>query len=204
MSMAIVAPYLPHEKLRAVADGFLEKYHQSGELPVPIERIVEFKLGLDIVPVPGLQDQFDVDAFITSDLTEIRVDRFIQANRNTRYRFSLAHEVAHFLVHQDVFKEMKFSTIKEWKKAICEIPENEYGWIEWQAYTLGGLILVPARPLADLFATKCQEAKSKGLDDLQSVDEDARRIVESHMGKYFDVSADVIAKRMKKEGFWKG
>jgi Zn-dependent peptidase ImmA (M78 family) len=178
------------------------KYHPSGELPVPIERIIEFQLGLDIVPVPGLQDQYDVDAYITSDLTEIRVDRFIYAHRPTRYRFSLAHEMAHLLIHKDVFKELKFSTIKEWKEAISGIPEEQYGWIEWQAYALGGLILVPARPLADLFDTKLKEAGKVGVD-LHGVDENARRVVESHIGRYFDVSAEVIAKRMKKDRLWR-
>src|SRR5271155_3958453 len=113
--MAVVAPYLPYGKLRTEAANFLARYHSSGELPIPIEKIVEFKLGLDIVPVPGLQDEFDIDAFITSDLTEIRVDRFIQEHRPARYRFSLAHEVAHLVIHQEVFKELAFSTISEWK-----------------------------------------------------------------------------------------
>src|SRR5579871_4472789 len=149
--MAIIAPFLPYEKLRSVADAFLKQHHPSGDLPIPIERIVEFKLGLDIVPVPGLQDGFDIDAFITNDLTEIRVDDFIQQKRPARYRFSLAHEVGHLLIHKDVLSELKFSTIKEWKEAFLAIPEEEYGWIEWQAYCLAGLILVPGPPLKALF-----------------------------------------------------
>ena len=102
--MAIAAPFLPYDKLRIVATNFLSQHHASGEIPIPIEKIVEFKLQLDIVPVPGLQDEFDVDAFLTNDLTEIRVDQFIQRQRPARYRFSLAHEVAHLLIHQDIFK----------------------------------------------------------------------------------------------------
>jgi len=199
--MAIVAPYLPHEKLRVVADEFLGKHHPSGELPVPIERIVEFKLGLDIVPVPGLKNQYDVDAFLTSDSTQIRVDGFIQAKHDSRYRFSLAHEVAHYLVHQDVFKQLKFSSIKEYKEVILAIPQEEYQWIEYQAYALGGLILVPIKPLSDLFETKTAEAKKAGVD-LQTIDERARKIVESNMGRYFGVSAEVIKRRMKKEKMW--
>jgi len=152
--MAISAPYLPYDKLRAEADRFLTRYHESGEMPIPIEKIVEFKLGLDIVPVPGLQEEFDVDAFITSDLAEIRVDRFIQENRPSRYRFSLAHEVAHLVIHQDIFKLLTFSTIAQWKDVMSSIPEEPYSWIEWQAYALGGLILVPGQPLRDLFEAK--------------------------------------------------
>jgi hypothetical protein len=199
--MAIVAPYLPYEKLRGVADDFLSEYHPSGELPVPIEDIVEFKFHLDIVPVPGLKDEFEVDAFITSDLTEIRVDRFIYQNRPTRYRFSLAHELAHLLVHQDVFKQLQFSTVAQWKAAICSIPEQQYSLIEWQAYSLGGLMLVPAKPLRDLFETKAKESEAAGLS-LSDIDEEMRKIVERHIGSYFEVSGDVIARRMKYDKLW--
>lgn len=88
--MAIIAPFLPYESLRGIADRFLKEHHPSGEIPIPVEEVVEFKLELDIVPVPGLQDEFDIEAFITSDLKEIRVDQFIQRERPARYRFSLA------------------------------------------------------------------------------------------------------------------
>jgi hypothetical protein len=200
--MAIIAPYLPYEKLREVADTFFREHHPSGVLPIPIERIVEFEFQLDIVPVPGLLDDFDVDAFITADLTEIRVDRFIHEKRPTRYRFSLAHELAHVLIHQDIFEKLQFTSIKEWKAAMASIPEDQYAWIEWQAYALGGLLLVPANALKSLFEEKCKEASRAGAD-LQEIDIDARRIVESHMGKYFEVSADVIAKRMNKDKLWR-
>lgn len=200
--MAVKAPYLPYESLRAVADKFLEEHHPSGKIPIPIERIVEFGLGIDIVPMPGLQDEFDVDAYISSDLTEIRVDRFIQEHRSTRYRFSLAHEVAHLLVHASVFEELKFSTIAEWKAVMSSIPEEEYSWIEWQGYALAGLILVPNKPLTELFEQKLKDARRAGIE-LQDIDPEARRIVESNMAKSFDVSAEVIARRMNKDKLWK-
>jgi hypothetical protein len=199
--MPVVAPYLPYDRLRAAADDFLREHHPSGELPVPIEKIVEFRFGLDIVPVPGLQDGFDVDAYITSDLSEIRVDRFIQQKRPTRYRFSLAHELAHLIIHQEVFAQLKFSTIEEWKAVISSIPEQQYGFIEWQAYCLGGLILVPPKPLKEIFEVKVKEASAAGLD-LYEVDEDYRKIVHNHIGGYFDVSGDVIKRRMKYDGLW--
>ena len=199
--MPIVAPYLPYNRLRSIANGFLEQCHKSGEIPVPIESIIEFSFGLDIVPVPGLLKEFDVDAFITNDLTEIRVDQFIQRNRPARYRFSLAHEIAHVVIHQDVFKELRFSTITEWKAIITSIPEQQYFYIEWQAYSLAGLILVPPKPLADVFETKAKEAKASGVD-LQDLDVQGRKIVQSHIGKYFDVSGQVVAKRMTFDKLW--
>jgi len=50
----IEAPYFSYEQLREQADGFLDRYHHSRVIPVPIEEIVEFSMGLDVVPVPGL------------------------------------------------------------------------------------------------------------------------------------------------------
>ena len=163
----IKAPYLPYDKLRGIADDFLNEHHASGELPVPIEEIVEFRLSIDIVPVPGLQKLIDVDAFISSDLSEIRVDRFVYENRPARYRFSLAHEVAHWLIHRDVFALLKFSTVQGWMDALASIPEDQYGWIENQAYNLAGLILVPSQPLRDLFENASASANAAGVD-LQS------------------------------------
>ena len=56
-----------------------------------------------------------MDAFITADLTEIRVDGFIQRSRANRYRFSLAHELGRLLIHRDVFSALKFTTIEEFR-----------------------------------------------------------------------------------------
>jgi hypothetical protein len=199
--MSIRAPFLPYDQLRGIAAEFLQKHHKSGEIPVPIERIIELELGLDIVPMPGLLNEFDVDAFITSDLLEIRVDQQIQARQPNRYRFSLAHELAHLLIHRDVFSQLTFSTIAEWKSAMRLIPDEEYAWIEWQAYSLGGLILVPPQPLSDAFADRINEAKRAGIT-LKDMDKRLQMIIESNIAKCFEVSREVITRRMDKDGLW--
>ncbi len=66
--MAVVAPYLPYDCLRQIAHKFLAEHNPTGEIPVPIEKIVEFRFEMDIVPVPGLHEQLNVDSYITSDL----------------------------------------------------------------------------------------------------------------------------------------
>ena len=72
--MAINAPYLPYNELRRLAAEFLQEHHPSGEVPVPIEGIVEFRFNIDIVPTPGLHDEFEIDSYITSDLSAIHID----------------------------------------------------------------------------------------------------------------------------------
>src|SRR5437870_25326 len=124
-------------ELSRVAEEFLTTHHPERELPIPIEEIIEFDLEMDIVPVPGLMSDLDVDAFITADLAEIRVDKYIQEKVLTRYRATLAHEVSHRLIHADFFKELQFSTIAEWKATLAALAKTEVDKLEDQARCLG-------------------------------------------------------------------
>lgn len=196
--MAIKAPYLPYDRLKELAAEFLEKYHPSGEIPVPIEEIVEFEFGIDIIEIPGLHDLLDVDAFPTSDLTQIRVDQFVYRNRPTRYRFSLAHEIGHFVLHKDILGSLNFSTFEEWRNVVSnEIPDDEYAWIEWQAYVYAGLILVPPDNLLEVFSEMLEKAKGAGLskDDITG-DDNSKNTFEKLLAEPFEVSSAVIKKRM--------
>ncbi|MEM9348435.1 MAG: hypothetical protein AAGB26_17745 [Planctomycetota bacterium] len=59
------SPYIPDDNFGAIASDFLHQHNSDGTIPVPIESIVEFKLGIDIVPVAGLIDTAGINAFIT-------------------------------------------------------------------------------------------------------------------------------------------
>lgn len=189
------------EKLRQVAEEFLGTYNRSGRIPVPIEDIVEFGFNIDIVPTPGLHGHFDIDSYPSSDLTEFHVDEYVYRRQECRYRFSLAHELSHLLVHRDIFSQLTFSTIQEWKAVACSIPEDQYSWIEWQAYTLAGLILVPREPLIATFVEVAARAESAGIVVSIASDE-TRKIMESHIAKHFNVNRPVIQRRIKADALW--
>ncbi len=98
---------------------------------------------------------------------------------------------------------MTFSTIAGWKKAMASIPEEQYAWIEWQAYCLAGLMLVPPAALSALFEDQAAKAKAAGVN-LDKLDRDARKYIESNLGRFhFHVSGEVIAKRMAKDRLWR-
>ena len=126
-------PILSYDDLRKKAAEFLERYHPSGEIPVPIELIAERDFGIDIVPVPGLQgvlrsNDFGVVGFITSDLKEIHVDECVFENRENRYRFTIAHELGHAVLHRDIYEKASFDSIEAWKEFINNIPDDDHGW----------------------------------------------------------------------------
>ena len=192
--------YIPKDELVRQSEAFLRRHHPSRELPVPIEGIVEFGLGLDIVPVPGLQSSFDVVAYITHDRKEIRVDQYVLESRENRYRFSLAHEVGHLVLHPELFEHLHFDNIAAWKAAITDsIPEKEYRILEWQANCFAGLVLVPQAELANAFGAWREKLANVGLN-LDEQGDGVWDALEDHIGREFVVSADVIHKRLEFDG----
>jgi len=108
-------PFYSYEDLRKKADEFLHKHHPSGNIPIPIEEIVEFEFRINIVPVLGLQREFEVEGFTSSDLKNIYVDEYVYTDRITRYRFTLAHEIGHIVLHRHLYRDHKFNSIYGWK-----------------------------------------------------------------------------------------
>lgn len=198
-------PILSYEDINNYADSFLINHKADKSLPVPIEEIIEFNLGLDIVPFPGLQRDFDIDGFISGDLTCIYVDDFIYLNRPARYRFTLAHEIGHLVLHKDLIENIRPKSVADWKDFILQVDEEEYDWLEWQTYTFAGLVLVPRKYLFEHFPrqteatkNKIELVKSKKLprDSYQDYIIDA---IASKLIKIYDVSIDVLRKRISKE-----
>jgi len=138
------APFFRYDDLRQRAEAFLARYHFERTIPVPIEQIVDVQLQMDIVPVPGLQNAYNTVAFISRDLQTICVDDFVYRARPNRYRFSLAHELGHRILHAKVFQDLAFDDIASWKEVVSDaIPEDQYRYLEFHAYAFAGLILVP-------------------------------------------------------------
>ena len=194
----IDVPILSYEDMRTKADGFLTQFHPSGEIPIPVEEIVEFQLGMDIFPLPGLKDLLGIDGFISGDLSIITVDEHIYSKVNNRYRFTLALEVGHFWLHKDFYEGANFNNIEEWKAFVTDIPEESHNWLEYQAYSFAGLILVPKNPLVEEVSSKV-----KLLDGTEVSFEEhwdlAWEYICSDVAKSFSVSQAVIEKRVAKD-----
>lgn len=107
--MSISVPYLSDDVLRRAAAEFLAKYHPLSTIPVPIEQIVEFQLGIDIIPIPGIHRSYDIDSMLSKDLRQICVDGAVFEDFPGRYRFSLAHEVRHWQLHAEILAQLQFS-----------------------------------------------------------------------------------------------
>jgi hypothetical protein len=196
MANKIPVPHLSYEQIRTKADSFLAQYNPSKKIPVPIEEIAEFSLGLNIIPLPDLQKTFDIVGFISGDFKSINVDKFVLENRERRYRFSLAHEVGHFVLHKDCLSAFTFNSIEEWKTFQCDIDDESNAWLEFQANSFGGLVLVPREPLASYKKNIEEQIKKAGMD---STTDAAQLMVAERLAIEFNVSKEAIDKRLQKD-----
>lgn len=192
-------PIYSYEDLRNKADEFLKTYNTSGDIPVPIEEIVEFNFSINIVPVLGLQREYEVEGFTSADLKNIYVDEYVYTDYINRYRFTLAHEIGHIVLHKSVFRAHNFSSIYEWKEFINSIPENDYRWLEYHGYAFAGLVLVPRETLIKYTKAFVDNIKGEGIS-LKDNWDFAWELITAHLGKIFQVSSSVVEKRLEKDG----
>ena len=192
-------PIHSYEDLRKKADEFLVTYNPSGAIPVPIEEIVEFDFGINVVPVLGLQREFEVEGFTSSDLKNIYVDEYVYTDYLNRYRFTLAHEIGHIILHRNLYNANRFSSIARWKEFINSMTEEEHGWLEYQGYAFAGLVLVPRESLTKHTSELVKKIKGKKISLEQNWDF-AWELIIAHLGKAFQVSSSVIEKRVDKDG----
>lgn len=74
--MTFDVPYLAYEDVREYTKTFLEKYHPSLQIPIPIEWIIEFCLSLHIHPIPNLYRIFRQNGFLGLGRKVIYVDEY--------------------------------------------------------------------------------------------------------------------------------
>lgn len=191
----VFVPYKNHDHIEKIAADFLHKYHPKDAYPTPIEEIVEFMLGIDIIPIPGLHEIIEINGFISSDLSNISVDEYVYKHRQGRYRFTLAHEVGHAIMHEGVYRHRGFNTTGDWKNFMETFPENEWSWLEWQANQFAGLVLVPSHHLEKRIKHHSKQFKAL---DIKNEDVIMDRIVEL-LSHDFMVSREVILRRIDKE-----
>jgi hypothetical protein len=196
--------YLSDAYIASVADSFL-KENSVESIPVNIERIIEFNYRMDIVPVPSLQAAFDIEGCSAFDFSAIFVDQYVYEQRYNRYRFTLAHELAHKVLHQEYYKKMEFFSISEWANVVEQIDENDRSKMEYQAYAFAGLILVPPKFLRTefeeqlhLFKPQIEQAQSNDIsrdDYLNTVVDGIAYILSTK----FKVSTGVLSRRIKND-----
>ncbi|MCX6255865.1 MAG: ImmA/IrrE family metallo-endopeptidase [Bacteroidia bacterium] len=199
----IVSVKLSQDKIREEAEHFREEHIFSTALPVDIEQVVEATLGVRIIPIDSLQKFCDMDGFISKDFTAIYVDEFLYTDDRyyKRVRFTIAHEIGHYVLHRSTIDSQKFNDEEEWMNFRLAINDETLGWFETQASEFAGRLLVPLDPLVEEFKSKRQSVLKKysSWNSPKINDDDLFSMVAPLICGRFDVSSGVIERRLRKE-----
>jgi hypothetical protein len=196
--MPIHIPPLTYQQIAGAAAPCLNDHGWTGAVPVSIEDIVDVGYALDLVPTPDLEIRFSTVAFITHDLTEIRVDDFVFRKQPYRLRFSLAHELGHLVLHQNFYQQLAFTTPAEWKQAMESLGRADYNRLEDQADIFAGLLLIPPRQFVAKFNEIATALAGQGMTFQKLVKESQDYTVKGR-ARTFDVSMGAIWFRLRDE-----
>jgi len=182
-------PFLSNEDIKERARKFKEKFW-GDNVPIDIERIIDLSLEMDIVPVPGLQKLCGADALITSSWMLIYIDReaYLDERYQNRLRFSLAHEIGHFVLHRDIYKGFHIEEFSDFYAFLKHISARQYGYLETQANKFASYLLVPRGILA--VEKKKQLNRARELKTIDSGTLNAYLAIP--LSKVFGVSEKVI------------
>ncbi|MBM3257978.1 MAG: ImmA/IrrE family metallo-endopeptidase [Candidatus Nealsonbacteria bacterium] len=174
----IVAPYLNNIAIEKSVEIFRKNFWKDA-IPVEIEDIIELKLKIRLVPIPGFLKLTNMDALITSDWKCVYVDNneYLDDCRYNRLRFSLAHEIGHYVMHKQIYNNFGIKTINDYYKFYRDIPSQQYSYLECQANKFASYLLIPRKVLA---LEMEKELKSKNDPRLKKID---RQILNSYLAK---------------------
>jgi len=201
---AFKCKWIDQNQLRELADQKRQKYWPEGIHPVDTTKIIELRLRLEVEPMFDLLSTLDVDAYLKSDLSGIVVDHDCYMNDKflNRLRFSMAHGLAHYFLHREIYSSLFLSSPEDWKEFIQNVPETEYEAFEYQANEFAGRFLVPYEKLKSAIMDSIEMIKRSGIEYLLSDSDMVLSRISPFLRRIFGVSEQVIEIRVRREKLW--
>jgi len=174
--------------------------------PIDVFAFFEIDLGLDPIPFDDLTAKYRVEAAITADFTGIYLDAEQYALMEkgpvwklNRLRFTVAHELAHYFLHQDLPQPKHFASLTEFARWTESYGGRKYE-TEQEANEFAGRLLVPERRLQACFNEFAPEAE-KLVHHFMASGSLRDKFAEKIAPK-FGVNSQVIGVRLDRDGIW--
>jgi len=198
-------PWLHESDIRASAEGCIARAGYKGRLPVPVDDIIEFAHDLEIVPNPHLRS-VDVESYLAFHDRQIWIDEHQFAHEAHRSRFTLAHELGHFVLHADLLASLEIADLDGYMRFHEEADTSAIERLEWQARAFAGALLVPGEELereflarSDMVAAMIADAEAAGFARQEYL-QVATDTVADMLRPVFEASRQCIAIRIRGEG----
>ncbi|MFH0880484.1 MAG: ImmA/IrrE family metallo-endopeptidase [Lentisphaerota bacterium] len=189
------------------ADDFRASAHLTGHEnpPIDVMYIADVILGIDIVPIKGLFNDIKRDAALNYDLSAIQVDEEAwyawearKAWVESRLRFTLAHELGHWVLHKDLIRQLDFRSMADYRKWAGSTDKQDTP--EYQANEFAGRFLVPLDILSAEFSQYHKQIAQ--VEPQWREIEGMREHLAHKIAPRFGVNHQVIETRFDREGIW--
>ncbi|MBI5739450.1 MAG: ImmA/IrrE family metallo-endopeptidase [Nitrospirae bacterium] len=193
---SLKAPILNYEQIYQEAEKFLKDNHPQRTLPVPIHEIIDIKLGIHVVPKFMMEKNIGLVGFLSNDFSTIYIDENVHDYQEARFRFTLAHEIGHLMLHKNMYKNLAFRTPEEWKSIQLRLKDDVRKWFEWQANCFAGLVLVPRDELGNHVNNCIKAIDEEGIGLNDNWDFAWESIADYLAREIFSVSPETILSRL--------
>jgi len=199
--------YRTNEEIWEAADGFREGEPLIGytDLPIDTVAISEIVLRLDPIPFPDLFLKYHIDAALTLDMSGIYIDesayRAIERParwRENRLRFSIAHEIGHYVLHGEEIERGCFASLEEYIQWMGK--RSNPSSPEYQADEFAGRFLIPRDSLLRYYDRSLEEAAKRNPE--WKSDPRLRQALARKLAPKFGVNYQVIETRFDRERIW--
>lgn len=195
--------YIDNSTIKSKAEIFRTKYWDK-ILPVNIEKIIDVNLEINIIPLPNLEKLCNTNALITSNWKSLYIDKklFEDERRESRLRFSLAHEIGHFILHKDFYASLQINSFEDFYNFLELIPIEQYGYLETQANKFASYLLVPQNLLSEKLKKELKRANQK--IDISNFDKSLlKSYIANPLGKEFGISQESMEIILNEFDFFK-
>lgn len=189
----------------------LRRQHLAGQeeqLPVDVFTLAELRLRLDVVPFDDLAAKYGIDAALMPEFTGLYVDAeaYVLWERGpvwkqNRLRFSVAHELGHYVLHRAAAAKVKFKSFEEFARHFNANDGPKYH-LEQEANEFAGRLLVPIERLREQFDRFATQIGAIMPNWIRS--EDLRLKFAETVAPRFGVHTQTILARLEREGLWPG
>jgi|ERR1035437_6283966 Zn-dependent peptidase ImmA (M78 family) len=189
-------PFLTDDYICSISEKFLSDYWNSS-LPVDIELIAEKNLDLILTPNEFLKQEFDMEALLLGDGTEIVYNRDTDSYR---LRFSIAHEIGHLILHSAFVDKLRPTSVEEWENTHVSLSDSLWGRLEYQANAFAGCVLVPRKQLIEEIVKLEPRIQAARKQASHLTQREVLPFILPHLAKRFDVSHKVLEIEIERRG----
>ena len=183
-----------NREIRRLAAELLYDHGREEDIPVDVDELAEYDLGIRIETRAGLHADKGIEGAIAKNLKTIYLDNEL-FHKNIRWRVTIAHEIAHAVLHADFIGSLECEDDQSWKVMTLEISDADNDVLEAEAQVFADALLVPDASLTLLHAQIIDELKKAGRE-ISELSAASKVHLAGNIARQLEVTTRMVERRL--------